>query len=250
MAERHAAAMRADGARGALRALLCAALLVGPVLALAEGEGIPSGLETGAELRRPAPSGSARAPKLAPEAVLPDVDPEAPIDVARAGALRDVVRTAREDALDALVRERIACYDRLLINGCLADVQARERAVRSRLDRIEVAVNRTLREAAAFESYRREAEAIAAREREAEADAARRAENRRAFEARTTSAEAARLQRDAEAPELARRAAANRAERERREAENAARRAESARDERDAAERARRETDRPPGSPR
>jgi hypothetical protein len=169
------------------------------------------------------------APRLTPGAILPAVDPDAPMDPERARALQDVVRIAREDADDALVRERIACYRRFFVSRCLADVRERERLIRARLDRIEVAVNRTLREADALELNRRTAEALAAREASAAADAARRDENRRAFEARTAAAEAERARREAEAPEIERRAAANRAERERREAENAQRRADAER---------------------
>jgi hypothetical protein len=166
---------------------------------------------------------------LRAQAILPGVDANAPMDVARARALQDAVKIAREDADDTLTRERIACYRTFFVNRCLADVRVRERQVASRLDRIEVAVNRTLREADALDLNRRAAQALAERDERADTDAARREENRRSYEARTASAEAERAQREAEAPELERRAAANRAERERREAENAKRRVDAER---------------------
>ena len=167
--------------------------------------------------------------KLHPEDVLPDVDADAPMDATRARALREPVRIAREDADDALVRERIACYRRFFVNACLADVRTRERLVRARLDHIEVTVNRVLREADARALNERTAEALADRAARADEDARRRDENRRAFDARAASAEAGRAQRAAEAPELERRAAANRAERARRQAESDARRVEAER---------------------
>jgi len=218
---RRASARTAAAARGVARLVLLAALAVaGAAHGQGEGSTVPVDDAT------PARGAST---KLRALEVLPEVDANAPMDVARARALQDAVKIAREDADDTLTRERIACYRTFFVNRCLADVRVRQRQVESRLDRIEVAVNRTLREADALELNRRAAQVLAERDERADADAARREENRRAYEARTASAETERMQREAEAPELERRAAANRAERERREAENAQRRVDAER---------------------
>ncbi len=168
--------------------------------------------------------------RVVPESLLPEafsrLDRIGP-DEAR--AVRDQVPTVRESARDALVRERIACYRRFLTNACIADVDRRERLVDARLDRIEIAAQQAIREAAAVDLNRRAAEAIRDREAREAAEASARAGNRRTYETRLEAAEAERAQRDAERPELERRAAANRAERERREARNAVRREEAAR---------------------
>jgi hypothetical protein len=111
---------------------------------------------------------------LRAQAILPGVDANAPMDVARARALQDAVKIAREDADDTLTRERIACYRTFFVNRCLAGVRVRERQIESRLDRIEVAVNRTLREADALDLNRRAAQALAERDERADTDAARR----------------------------------------------------------------------------
>ncbi|MFN8840050.1 MAG: hypothetical protein ACK5XG_14940 [Burkholderiales bacterium] len=218
---RGASARIVAASRNVARLVLFAAF-AGVGAAHAQGEGSTEPLDVAATA--PGVSTKLRAP-----AVLPEVDANAPMDVARARTLQDAVKIAREDADDTLTRERIACYRTFFVNRCLADVRVRQRQVESRLDRIEVAVNRTLREADALELNRRAAQVLAEREERADADAARREENRRAYEARTASAEAERVQREAEAPELERRAAANRAERERRESENAQRRVDAER---------------------
>lgn len=146
-----------------------------------------------------------------------------------ARTIRDQVPSVRESASDALLRERIACYRRFLMNACIADVDRRERLVDARLDRIEIAAQQAIREAAAVELNRREAEAIASRAARENRETSTRAGNRQAFEARQEAADAERQRREAEQPDLERRAAANRAERERREAQNAARREEAER---------------------
>jgi colicin import membrane protein len=220
-------AERLDGPRRLVAATLVLACVLAGGAARGEGLERPSG--AAAEDGRAAAARPGRPAPLTAHAVLPGVDADVPMTVERARTLREAVRIAREDAEDALLRERIACYRRFMINGCLADVRGRERQVEARLDRIEVAVSRTLREADAFELNRREASEIEVRERQADEDAARREENRRAFEEKVSSAQAAQAQREADAPALERRAAANRAERERRDAENAAGRAEAAR---------------------
>jgi hypothetical protein len=177
----------------------------------------------------PEPVAGATPPRVDPTALLPGVDPDAPMDVERARALQEAVRVAREQANDGLLRERIACYRRFFVYRCWADVDAREREARGRLDRIEVAANRTLREARALELNERLAADLAERARVAGSDAERREENLRSHEARRAAAEAEAARREAEAPALAERAQANRAERARREAEVRARREEAER---------------------
>ncbi|MFN9775229.1 MAG: hypothetical protein ACK54X_21710 [Burkholderiales bacterium] len=220
------AGSRATWARAApVHRLACLALVAAhPCAGAAHGQS-----EGGTEPFDDASAARGASTALRAQAILPGVDANAPMDVARARALQDAVKIAREDADDTLTRERIACYRTFFVNRCLAGVRVRERQIESRLDRIEVAVNRTLREADALDLNRRAAQALAERDERADTDAARREENRRAYEARTASAEAERAQREAEAPELERRTAANRAERERREAENAKRRVDAER---------------------
>ncbi|HYF61017.1 MAG TPA: hypothetical protein VEA81_18870 [Burkholderiaceae bacterium] len=207
-----------------LRALAAAAF----ALATAAAAG-PALAEGGDVETSPPPSVAARIERVEPGALLPGLRTDVPMDADTArGALRSV-RSLRPEVEDALVREKIACYRRFLVNGCLADVARRERLAGDRLDGIEVAANQALREEAALELNRRAAEALARRDADADAEAARREENRRTFEARraATAAETAARERDAAA--LAAREAANRGERERRRAENAARREEAAR---------------------
>ena len=144
-------------------------------------------------------------------------------DVEAARQARREVAAVRESLADALLRERIACYRRFLLNACLADVDRRERQLEARLDGIELAADQAIREAEALALNRREAGALAARTAEAQRDAARREENRRDYEARLQASERARRQREAEAPEIERRARENRAARERRETEAARR---------------------------
>ena len=192
----------------------------GAVAQVAEGDlglGAPSAVQPAS----PAPA------RFDPDKVLADVDPRAPMDTDRARELQEAVRIAREDAADALLRERIACYRRFFVYRCWADVEARERTVRAKLDRIEVAANRTLREAKALELNERTASSLAEREATSESDALRREENARQYTSRQEAAANQAAQREAEADDLARRTEANRAERERREAEARARREEA-----------------------
>jgi hypothetical protein len=143
------------------------------------------------------------------------------LDVEAARQARREVAAVREPLADALLRERIACYRRFLLNACLADVDRRERQLEARLDGIELAADQAIREAEALALNRREADALAARTADSLRDAVRREENRREYEARLQASERARRQREAEAPEIERRARENRAARERRETEAA-----------------------------
>jgi hypothetical protein len=163
-----------------------------------------------------------------PKSILTAFDLSAPMDVETANAAIKAAAQARDEAGDALLRERIACYRRFLVTRCLADVSSRERLVDSRIDAVEVAANQVLRESTALELNRRAAIAIEERAAASAAEAARTLDNLKAFEARIESAEKARIEREREAPELERRAQALRADRERREKENALRRDESA----------------------
>ena len=163
-----------------------------------------------------------------PKSILTAFDLSAPMDVETAKAANEAAGQARDEADDALLRERIACYRRFLVTRCLADVRSRERLVDSRIDAVEVAANRVLRENTALELNRRAAIAIEERAGVSATEAARTLDNLKAFEARIESAEKARIEREREAPELERRSQALRADRERREKENALRRNESA----------------------
>jgi colicin import membrane protein len=198
-------------------ALVLASLLASGPPARAQGEG-------GLELERaaaPVPDGP---PRIEPLRVLAAVDPERQMSPDEARALQSAVREAREDTADALLRERIACYRRFFVTACLADLGRRERRIRARLDRLEVAANRTLREHSALELNARTAAELARREATEADDSARLEENRRAYESRQAAAELAQARREAQAPDLARQAEANRSERARREAGAAARR--------------------------
>ena len=102
-------------------------------------------------------------PRLEPLRVLAAVDPDGAMSPDEARALQEAVRLAREDAADAIGRERAHCYRRFFVNACLSDVAQRERLVRARLDRIEVAANRRLREHTALELNERAAADLARR---------------------------------------------------------------------------------------
>lgn len=168
-------------------------------------------------------------PRVDPARVLPGVDPSEPMDEDRARALQEAVRIAREDTADGLLRERIACYRAFFVYRCWSDVDARERRIRGHLDRIEVAANRTLREARALELNQRAAADLAERDARIESDAARREANARQHASRQAAAEDEAARREAEAETVSKRAEANRAERARREAEARARQAEAER---------------------
>jgi colicin import membrane protein len=198
-------------------AALMAALLAPDQLARAQGEGSLEPEPATAPARD-------EPPRIEPRRVLASVDPESEMSPDEARALQTAVREAREDTGDGLLRERIACYRRFFVTQCLADVGQRERLVRARLDRLEVAANRTLREHSALELNARTARELERREAAEPDDSARREENRRAYESRQAAAELEQARREAQAPDLARQAEANRSERARREAEAAARR--------------------------
>jgi hypothetical protein len=209
---------RLRAARASLAiAAVVAALLAPGQAARAQGEGSP-------ETERAAAPTRDEPPRIEPRSVLAAVDPEREMSPDEARALQAAVREAREDTGDALLRERIACYRRFFVTACLADLGRRERLVRARLDRLEVAANRTLREHSALELNVRTAEDLERRQAAEPDDSARRDENRRAYESRQAAAELEQVRREAQAPDLARQAEANRSERARREAAAAARR--------------------------
>jgi hypothetical protein len=225
---------RLRAARASLAiAAVVAALLAPGQAARAQGEGSP-------ETERAAAPTRDEPPRIEPRSVLAAVDPEREMSPDEARALQAAVREAREDTGDALLRERIACYRRFFVTACLADLGRRERLVRARLDRLEVAANRTLREHSALELNVRTAEDLERRQAAEPDDSARRDENRRAYESRQAAAELEQVRREAQAPDLARQAEANRSERARREAAAAARRLE--REAADAREQVRRES--------
>jgi len=167
-------------------------------------------------------------PPVDPKSILTAFDLSAPMDVDTAKTAIKAAAQSRDETDDALLRERIACYQRFLVTSCLADVSTRQRLVDSRIDAVEVAANQVVRESTALELNRRAAIALEERAAASAAEAARTLDNLKAFEARTASAEKARIEREREAPELERRAQAARADRERREKDNALRRYEAA----------------------
>lgn len=146
--------------------------------------------EGGAPTRPTSAEGRPSVPRrVEPTEVMPQVSLRTLPDVDEARRLQREVREAREDTADALLRERIACYRRTLVYRCLSDVDARERLIRARLDRIDFLANQSIREAQALELNQRAARDLAERAARAESEAAQREDNQRKFEARSQAAD-------------------------------------------------------------
>jgi len=195
-------------------------MMSGTTSAFAQEDGMTGQVREAVRMPEPTP--------VDPDAVLRGVDPDAVMTPERAAELQVAVREARADVRDLAVRERIGCYRRFFMNACLADVGRRERRADVRLDRIEIAANRRLREANALELNERAAVELEQRAAATDADSVERDANRRAYEDRIAASAAESARRAAEAPELERRGQANRAQRQQREAQATARRAEAA----------------------
>jgi len=120
------------------------------------------------------------------------------------------VREARVRLGADLVREKIGCYQRILVSACLERVADRERKLDDRLDGIEVRANQRLRDLASIERSEREAKSIEERRTQATERRANEARNRERYEERQKQGEEAQAERKAQAPELARREQAQR----------------------------------------
>lgn len=156
-------------------------------------------------------------PRMLPAQILEAYDLDRGIDAEQARQAQRDVRQVRNDVSDGLLRERIACYRRFLVNHCLREVAERQRIIDVRIDAVEVAANQALREQMARETSERLAEDAARRAQQAVGAPARELANRETFEARQTAAAQAQARREQEAPELERRAEKLKADAARRE---------------------------------
>lgn len=163
-----------------------------------------------------------------PAAVLDDYDLRQAMDAETARRALDDVTTERGRLNDALIRERIACYQRFFTTRCLSEVATRERLVNARLDAVQGAANQRLREDRALQSNERIARDLERREAQAGASAETERANRERQAERLRIAAEDEARRAEQAPELERRAVALKAERERRERELAQREAAAA----------------------
>lgn len=156
-------------------------------------------------------------PRVLPAQILEAYEPERGMDAQQARQAQRDVRQVRSEVSDGLLRERIACYRRFLVNRCLGEVAERQRIIDVRIDAVEVAANQALREQTARENSLRLAEDAARRAQQAVGASERESANREAFESRQTAAAQAQARREQEAPELERRAEKLKADAARRE---------------------------------
>ncbi|MEY4864249.1 MAG: hypothetical protein RLZ51_2344 [Pseudomonadota bacterium] len=145
-----------------------------------------------------------------PGRVLVALEQQAEGTAAQARAVLRSVREARQAYGADLVREQIACYQGVLVSGCLEGVAARERQLDARLNGIEVKANQRLRDLSAIERSEREAQGIEARRTQEDAQLASEASNRERYAQRQREAQEAEAERQAQAPELLRREQAQR----------------------------------------
>lgn len=130
----------------------------------------------------------------------------APLPLAEfdAGRLRDVAHA--NEALDAAAREREIlgrrwnarereCYDRVLVNACLADLSAERRAAEKRIREIEIAARAVLRAADARRTSEQEAARADERARAQARDTERREASAQSREAHVREAQAQARQR-------------------------------------------------------
>lgn len=203
------------------------------VLALG-GLALMPGWPTGAVASPAMIDQSVNPPRVIPAAVLDDVDLSRPMSAEAAGVIREQVRDLRETLGDALTRERIDCYRRFFTAHCLNEVGLRERAVTARLDAVEVHVNQRLRDEEALQKNRRVADEMAQRQAAQATEAERARANRLEHEARLAAALESQQRREQQAPEVARRAETLRQESERKQRVLAERRAAAERREQQA----------------
>jgi len=145
-----------------------------------------------------------------PRQVLAPLEQQAEGTDTQARAVLRSVREARQAYGADLVREQIACYQGVMVSGCLEHVAARERQLDARLSGIEVKANQRLRDLSAIERSEREALGIEARRNQEEAQLASEARNRERYAQRQREAQEAEAERQAQAPELLRREQAQR----------------------------------------
>jgi hypothetical protein len=156
-------------------------------------------------------------PRVLPAQILEAYALDRGIDAEQARQAQRDVRQVRNEVSEGLLRERIACYRRFLVNHCLREVAERQRIIDVRIDAVEVAANQALREQSARETNLRLAEDASRRAQQAVGAPARELANREAFETRQTAAAQAQARREQEAPELERRAEKLKADAARRE---------------------------------
>lgn len=152
----------------------------------------------------------ADAPGFDPGQVLVPLEQQAEGSAEQARAVLRSVREARQAYGADLVREQIACYQGILVSGCLEGVAARERQLDARLNGIEVKANQRLRDLSAIERSEREAQGIEAQRTQEDAQLASEARNRERYAQRQREAQEADAERQAQAPELLRREQAQR----------------------------------------
>ncbi len=108
---------------------------------------------------------------FAQPSLLPDIDPQRLASEEDAQAALSAVGREREQWAYQLRERERACYERWLINACLADVRTERQAVERRFDDIEVAAVEVLRRARNLE--RNQQEALRIEDSRRSADAAR-----------------------------------------------------------------------------
>lgn len=145
------------------------------------------------------------APRFDPAQVMREAERDSPWSAQRAREVLASVSQARRERGEDLLLERIDCHAGVLISGCLARVDQRERQLKDRLDGLEVAAQQRLRDLAAMARTEREADALRARLREAAARQAEESRQRERFDQRQQEAERAQAEREAQRPELLRR---------------------------------------------
>jgi hypothetical protein len=151
------------------------------------------------------------APGFDPLQVLARLEQQAGGSDAQARAVLRSVREARQAYGADLVREQIACYQGVLVSGCLERVAAKERLLDARMNAIEVKANQRLRDLSAIERSQREAQGLEERRTQEDATLASEARNRERYAQRQREAQEAEAERQAQAPELLRREQAQRA---------------------------------------
>ena len=158
--------------------------------------------------------------RAATEGPLADIDPARIRDVAQAREALDAVSRARGE-FGRLWREReIECHRRVLVNSCVAQVNAERRIGEQRMRKVEVVSNAVLRDAQARERSQAEAARNAHAASSAPGDESARQQLSEDRQAREDAAAQRARERDQQAPTQADRAAEG--ERRQRDREEAA----------------------------
>jgi hypothetical protein len=132
-------------------------------------------------------------------AMLPQFDPAAPMDADTARQALAAVRDERQRQQARWAREGFDCYQKFLLNRCLANLKEERIAIERRLNAIQVGAQQSLREDAALRRNEREAQRLAAETANRDSDEQVRAANRRAWEERQAAARASEQRRRDEA---------------------------------------------------